>query len=265
DLKKSVGLKSPLIAALRDLQIQLEPRVSRSEARSCKAPRDECFLVPRGTGLQLTIQCQQKRKIKNMTTLHSRKSIDRSPLRRAFRFGALALVLACCALAPASRALLPPPAPDGGYPGANTAEGDNSLFSLTTGDQNTANGANALFSLTTGSFNTAAGAGALFSDTAGGRNTANGVDALRSNTTGIGHTAIGFRTLYNYAGANPGCCGNTAIGDTALFSDTTGIANTATGFTAMFNNTTGFNNTANGVAAMYHNTTADRNTGIGTN
>ena len=29
------------------------------------------------------------------------------------------------------------PAPDGGYPGFNTAEGDNALFSLTTGAGNT--------------------------------------------------------------------------------------------------------------------------------
>ena len=36
-------------------------------------------------------------------------------------------------------------APDGGYPGANTAEGDNALFNLTTrGIANTAVGSNAL-------------------------------------------------------------------------------------------------------------------------
>src|SRR5690349_13798885 len=32
------------------------------------------------------------------------------------------------------------PAPDGGYPGGNTAEGQNALFSLTTGGYNTAVG-----------------------------------------------------------------------------------------------------------------------------
>jgi uncharacterized coiled-coil protein SlyX len=196
-----------------------------------------------------------------MTTLPLRNSIDRSSLRLGFLL--IPLLFCCLALLPKAHAVVP--APDGGYPNRNTAEGDNALFSLTTGTQNTATGFQALFHSTVGNFNTATGAGALFSDTTGGRNTANGVDALRFNTTGIGHTAIGFRTLYNYAGANPNCCGNTAIGDSALFSDTTGLANTATGFTSLFNNTTGFNNTANGVGALYHNTTAERNTAIGTN
>src|SRR5438034_8633357 len=91
-----------------------------------------------------------KRKIDIMTILHSRKSIDRSLLRWGFRFGALALVLACCALPPASRALLPPPPPDGGYPGNNTVEGQDALFSLTTGSNNTAIGFPALVHNTTG-------------------------------------------------------------------------------------------------------------------
>ncbi len=39
------------------------------------------------------------------------------------------------------------PAPDGGYPGGNTAEGQNALFSLTTGGYNTANGWNSLHTL----------------------------------------------------------------------------------------------------------------------
>ena len=92
-----------------------------------------------------------------MTTLHLRKSISRSPLRLAFLLIplALALALACFALAPAARAVLP--APDGGYPNQNTAEGDDALFSLTTGVSNTAIGFDALFSNTTGVFNTANG------------------------------------------------------------------------------------------------------------
>jgi hypothetical protein len=56
----------------------------------------------------------------------------------------ITLTLVCFGLSPATRAVLPPP--DGGYPGGNTAEGEDALFSLTTGIVNTAIGFNALFS-----------------------------------------------------------------------------------------------------------------------
>ena len=96
-------------------------------------------------------------KIRNMTTLTKTNSIDRSPLRRGLLLIPLALV--CFALAPAARAVSP--APDGGYPGGNTAEGDNALSSLTTGTDNTAMGFDALFSNTTDNWNTAYGYQAL--------------------------------------------------------------------------------------------------------
>src|SRR5438046_10526835 len=77
----------------------------------------------------------------------------------------LASALVCFALAPIARAVSP--APDGGYPGANTAEGDDALFSLTTGVGNTASGFDALYSNTDGYGNTATGATApLFNTTA---------------------------------------------------------------------------------------------------
>jgi hypothetical protein len=43
----------------------------------------------------------------------------------------IGLALACFGLLPQTQAVSP--APDGGYPGGNTAEGQNALFSLTTG------------------------------------------------------------------------------------------------------------------------------------
>src|SRR5256885_11246651 len=94
--------------------------------------------VPRGTGLQsmqFSNQLNKKMKIKNMTTLHFRKSIGWSPLRLGLPrvqpiwiirgFLLLPFALAWFALSPQARAVLP--APDGGYAGSNTAEGDNAL------------------------------------------------------------------------------------------------------------------------------------------
>jgi len=83
--------------------------------------------------------------------------------------------LACLALTHNVRGLNPPP--DGGYPGGNTAEGQNALFSLTSGGFNTAVGFFSLRSNATGQFNTAIGAGTLLASTAD-ENTATGTAAL---------------------------------------------------------------------------------------
>jgi hypothetical protein len=87
----------------------------------------------------------KKEKTENMTTLLSRKSIDRSRLRSGF---VLFTLSAAFALVPIIQAVTPPP--DGGYPGGNTAEGEDALFSLTTGTENTAIGSQALYSNTDG-------------------------------------------------------------------------------------------------------------------
>ena len=44
----------------------------------------------------------------------------------------MTLTLLCFGLSPTAKALLPPPAPDGGYPGGNTAEGINALHDVNT-------------------------------------------------------------------------------------------------------------------------------------
>src|SRR5205814_7992614 len=107
----------------------------------------------------------------------------------------ITFALICFALVQNMRAVSP--APDGGYPGGNTAEGQAALFSLTTGGYNTAVGLFSLRSDSTGSFNTAIGAGTLLANTADG-NTATGTGALLSNTTGSNNMANGaFALLSN--------------------------------------------------------------------
>jgi hypothetical protein len=194
----------------------------------------------------------------------------------------ITLALLCFGLLPIVQAVVP--APDGGYPNFTTAEGQNALFSLTTGAANTAVGWRSLFSNSTGQFNTAIGtaalllnngdptkeqasensafgAGALLSNTTGIRNTANGAFALLSNTTGFGNTANGSSALYsNTIGSI-----NTATGFGALLFNTTGSANTAAGRDALYSNTSGSSNTAFGLATLALNTTGNNNTALGFN
>ena len=155
----------------------------------------------------------------------------------------ITITLLCFGLSPTAKALLPAPAPDGGYPGGNTAEGNNALH-----DVNTAVGIN----------NTAVGANALGDNTTGGYNVGIGSLALSSNTTGFQNTAIGTQALTNN-NANF----NLAIGFRALFMNTTGSHLTGIGAAALRNNTTGAGNIALGVNAGVNLTTGDNNIDIG--
>jgi len=168
----------------------------------------------------------------------------------------IAMTLACFALAPTARAVTP--APDGGYPGENAAEGEDALFSLSTGIDNTANGFNALYFNTVGSYNTAIGSNALYTNI-GSYNTATGSSALYSNTGGFDNTATGYYALYS----NTMGSGNTAMGWNALLSNTTGGANTAIGFNALATNSIGEANTATGGGSLVYNSTGSDNTGTG--
>ena len=137
----------------------------------------------------------------------------------------IAITFACCILYSNARAVSP--APDGGYPIGNTAEGEDALFSLTSGYDNAAVGYQALYYTTSGTMNTGTGFRALY-----------------ANTTGLG---------------------NTATGNAALSRTTTGSNNTATGLHAMFLNTTGKRNTAEGALALNNNTTGSSNIALGYN
>jgi hypothetical protein len=172
-------------------------------------------------------------------------------------FTTITLALGFFALLPTGQAVSP--APDGDYAGANTAEGSDALFSLTSGTRNTALGFQALYTNTTGYENTATGLHALFSNTTGFYNTANGDYTLSYNTTGDRNTATGVQALYrNTTGSY-----NTATGLNALFHNTTGNWNTANGVQALNSNTTGDQNTANGYLALFRNTDGNGNTAIG--
>src|SRR2546423_304957 len=203
-----------------------------------------------------------------MKILPRRNSTLRSALRGSFLLTAVAL--ACFALSPTGQAAggLHPP-PDGGYAGGNTAEGDNALFSLTTGVNNTAMGFQALFSNTTGSQSTAVGSQALYNsqttstpDTYGstvGQGTAVGYQALFNNTTGNQNVAVGSQALLN----NTVGILNVAIGDVALSSNISGLKNIAIGASTLGGLTTGDSNTAVGGAALAFSETVNFNTAIG--
>jgi hypothetical protein len=143
----------------------------------------------------------------------------RSPLRRGLVLIALAFALSV--LSPMSRAVDPPPV--GGYPGDNTALGEDALFSYDTSIQgeNTACGHDSLYNLSTGIYNTAFGDDTLHGSTAGNNNTAVGWHAMTDNATGSMNTGIGCDALANTS---------------------TGGVNIAIGFRAGFNITTGSNN-----------------------
>jgi len=173
---------------------------------------------------------------------HFSKSIGR-PFAGRCCVVLIPLALCCLALVQNMSAALPSPPPDGGYPGGNTAEGNNALFNVNTavGINNTAVGASALRDDTTGAYNVAVGSGALSSNTTCSFNMAIGAGALLNNTANF-NLAIGFR-----------------VG----FMNTTGNHLTGIGAAALRNNTTASSNTAIGADAMRENTTTEFNVAVG--
>lgn len=89
-------------------------------------------------------------------------------------------------------------------------------------------------------------------------NTAVGASALNTNSTGGNNTGVGYQALYtNQTGIE-----NTAVGQGALYSNTASN-NTAVGRFALNGNTTGTGNSALGQTALYPNSTGSYNTAIG--
>jgi endosialidase-like protein len=199
-----------------------------------KAPREDGSWFRAELDCSSTIRPQQKMKTRNMTTLHSRKSIDRSPLRRGFLLIPL-VAFACFALSPDARGTCQ----DACVATNNTIQGDNALIN-NTGTDNTAFGYQALTINTSGYWNTAIGSAALASNMTGAQNTAIGKEALENNTASF----------------------NTANGSGALYSNTTGQNNTANGFKALYVNK-GSYNIALGDSAGANLTTGNYNIDIG--
>jgi trimeric autotransporter adhesin len=159
-------------------------------------------------------------------TLPTTSSMNRSPLRRVFPAVPFALALGLFSLLPTIRAVTP--APDGGYPNGNTAEGEDALFSVTSGFDNVAVGFEGLYANTSGIENTGTGYRALYSNTTGTRNTATGNGALSRNTIGSFNTATGLHAVFlNTSGKR-----NTGEGAFALNANTTGSDNIAVGYNA---------------------------------
>ena len=209
-----------------------------------------------------------------------------------------AVVIVCLVSVQNAQAVSPPP--DGGYPGQNTAEGQNALLDLNvnngtnntavgwlalrtnvdgdfntaigsaalatnTGDGNTAIGGAALFSNTTGDYNMAAGLLALFHNTAGVYNTALGASTLQSNHQGISNTAAGYQALYVNDSSGTGLGSyNSAFGAFALTNNSNGEANCAFGTGAMEFNSSGLDNVAVGTDSLSSNTIGVGNTAVGT-
>ena len=90
-------------------------------------------------------------------------------------------------------------------------------------------------------------------------NTAVGISALSTNTSGTSNVAVGSNALkVNTTGGS-----NTAIGAEALQANTTTNANTAVGWGALRYNTGANGNTAVGSGALQMNTTGNGNTAVG--
>jgi hypothetical protein len=89
-------------------------------------------------------------------------------------------------------------------------------------------------------------------------NTAEGQNALLSRTTGGYNTAVGYLSLRSDTTGSF----NTAIGAATLLANTADY-NTAAGAGALFSNATGIANTADGVFALFNHTDGDSNTATG--
>lgn len=141
----------------------------------------------------------------------------------------------------------------------NTAIGDETLFSNTSGQNNTVSGHRAMYNNTWGFSNVANGSLSLFNNTGGYFNTAIGSYSLYSNRSGIGNTAIGYSSFALCSICNY----NTAIGVGALNQIGSGQNNTAIGYEALNSIFSGSNNIGLGYNANVPSPTGSNQIRIG--
>ena len=123
-----------------------------------------------------------------------------------------------------------------------------------TGSNNSAFGGNALIQNSSGGANTAIGTYSGFSNTTGSSNTSIGTYSFYCGTTGNNNTAVGTDALQGgYVSSCPSSpqntSNNTAVGNGALYNDSTGSDNTGIGQGALYNISSGSFNTALGFNA----------------
>lgn len=177
---------------------------------------------------------------------------------------------------------------------ANSAFGNESLFTLTSGYSNTAIGYRSLRLTAAGFNNSAIGQEALYNNNGWSWNTAVWYQNLYSVTSGTRNIGLGAQALYNLSTWNDNIAigyqaarvlaGSAisnniaiwyqslysattsnllAIGYQALYNNAWGIANQWVGYQALFSNTSGNYNTAEWYEALSANTTGANNTAIG--
>jgi hypothetical protein len=132
----------------------------------------------------------------------------------------------------------------------NTFIGHRAGYSNTTASQQVYVGREAGYSNTTGTTNIFIGARSGYLNTTGSYNTVVGYQALYNNVDGDRNTAIGYQALHSLEPSDGGGT-NTALGDRAAYSMSTGHSNTVLGYTAAYQALTGERNVFIGHEAAY--------------
>lgn len=140
----------------------------------------------------------------------------------------------------------------------NVAIGYESMYKNTSGMENLSAGTMSLEMNKSGSYNTALGAYAMSDNTTGSENTVVGNSTMELNIDGSSNTAMGASALQNKVHGSE----DVAIGVLALDEESNGNSNTGVGYGALLN-TLGSNNTALGDNAGYSLSSGNYNSAVG--